>query len=94
MTTYNDAHEMASELMTVSECDQQLEELKEDWYSIMSGYLPEHMRDEPEPPEEKEERQKLVTTLRLLRDAYRCRRSFLGGESDDLSSVETVFTWD
>ena len=30
MTTYDEAREMASELMTVSECDQQLEDLKED----------------------------------------------------------------
>ena len=60
----------------------------------MSGYIPEELRDEPEPPEEKEERRQLVATLRLLRDAYRCRRTFLGGEPDGLSSVETVFTWD
>jgi len=94
MTTYDDAREMASELMTVSECDQQLEDLKEDWYSIMSGYVPEELRDEPEPPEEKEERQQLVATLRLLRDAYRCRRNFIVGGTDDLSSVETIFTWE
>ena len=94
MTTYDEAREMASELMTVSECDQQLEELKDDWYSIMSGYLSDDLRDEPEPQEEKEERQQLVTTLRLLRGAYRCRRTFLGGEPDGFSSAETIFTWE